>query len=65
MSESDGSSLQEYFIDDEKPKPGFQLRRLIPNFLTLCGLAAGMLAIQKAVGRLGCGRAVDRLCGGH
>jgi len=43
------SGLEEYFIDDEKPKPGFQLRRLIPNFLTLCGLAAGMLAIQKAV----------------
>lgn len=25
------------------------LRRLIPNFLTLCGMAAGLVAIQKAI----------------
>lgn len=49
QEDNSDSGLQEFFIDDEKPKPGFQLRRLIPNFLTLCGLAAGMLAIQKAV----------------
>lgn len=45
-------SLEDYFIEDapgEKPKPGFRLRRFLPNFLTLCALSAGLLSIQKAV----------------
>ena len=44
--------LEDYFIEDpqsEKPKPGFRLRRFLPNFLTLCALSAGLLSIQKAV----------------
>jgi len=49
QEQTEESGLKEFFIDDEQPKPGKQLRRLIPNFLTLCGLGAGMLAIQKAV----------------
>ncbi|MBU6235204.1 MAG: phosphatidylcholine/phosphatidylserine synthase [Alphaproteobacteria bacterium] len=47
--------LGEYFIDDPKneaPKPGFRLRRFLPNMLTLCGLSAGLLAIQKAMNGL-------------
>lgn len=45
-------SLEDYFIEDpqsDKPKPGMGMRRFLPNFLTLCGLSAGLLAIQKAV----------------
>jgi CDP-diacylglycerol--serine O-phosphatidyltransferase len=45
-------NFEDYFIEDpqnDKPKPGFRLRRFLPNFLTLCGLSAGLLAIQKAV----------------
>lgn len=45
-------NLEDYFIDDAKndaPKPGARLRRLVPNFLTLCGLSAGLLSIQKAI----------------
>ena len=47
-----GGGLGEYFIDDpegEKPKPGFRLRRFLPNMLTLIGLSAGLLAIQKGM----------------
>lgn len=45
-------SLKEFFIEDPKndeAKPGYQLRRFLPNFLTLCGLSAGLLSIQKAI----------------
>jgi CDP-diacylglycerol--serine O-phosphatidyltransferase len=45
-------ALEEFFIEDapgEKPKPGFRLRRFLPNFLTLCALSAGLLSIQKAI----------------
>ncbi len=45
-------TLDEYFIEDpqsERPKPGFRLRRFLPNFLTLCALSAGLLSIQRAV----------------
>lgn len=51
MAEQAGG-LGEYFIDDpkgDKPAPGYRLRRLLPSMLTLCGLAAGLLAIQKAM----------------
>jgi CDP-diacylglycerol--serine O-phosphatidyltransferase len=51
MSNND-QPLEDYFIDDpegEKPQPGFRLRRFLPNFLTLCALSSGLLAIQKAV----------------
>ena len=44
--------IEDYFIDEapgDEPKPGFQLRRFLPNFLTLCALSAGLLSIQKAV----------------
>jgi len=47
--------LGEYFIDDpqgERPKPGARLRRILPSLLTLCGLSAGLLAIQKAMNGL-------------
>lgn len=49
---ADTGGLGEYFIDDpknERPKPGFRLRRFLPSMLTLCGLSAGLLAIQKAM----------------
>ncbi|MCB1538267.1 MAG: CDP-diacylglycerol--serine O-phosphatidyltransferase [Rhodospirillales bacterium] len=45
-------TLDAYFIEDpseEKTPEGTRLRRFLPNFLTLCGLSAGLLAIQKAV----------------
>jgi len=45
-------SLENYFIEDspgEPTKPGFQLRRFLPNFLTLCALSAGLLSIQRAI----------------
>lgn len=45
-------SLEEYFIDDphdESDNAAQRLRRLIPNLLTLCGMAAGLVGIQKAV----------------
>lgn len=48
-------SLSDYFITDpheivnDDPAPQQRLRRIIPNLLTLCGLAAGLLAIQKAM----------------
>lgn len=48
-------SLSDYFITDpqeiasDEPTPQQRLRRIIPNLLTLCGLAAGLLAIQKAM----------------
>lgn len=48
-------SLSDYFITDpqeiaaDDPTPQQRLRRIIPNLLTLCGLAAGLLAIQKAM----------------
>ncbi len=44
--------LEDYFIEDpegEKAQPGFRLRKFLPNFLTLCALSSGLLAIQKAV----------------
>jgi CDP-diacylglycerol--serine O-phosphatidyltransferase len=44
--------LEEYFIGDpehEAPRPEFRLRRFLPNFLTLCALSSGLLAIQKAI----------------
>jgi CDP-diacylglycerol--serine O-phosphatidyltransferase len=47
--------LGEYFINDpetEEPKPDSRLRRFVPNMLTLCGLSAGLLAIQKAMNGL-------------
>lgn len=47
--------LGEVFIDDPKneaPKPGARLRRFLPSLLTLCGLSAGLLAIQKAMNGL-------------
>ncbi len=46
------SGIEDYFIDDhqdEKPRPDIRLRRFLPNFLTLCALSSGLLAIQKAV----------------
>lgn len=56
MSNTGGTgNLGEYFIEDPKgdaPKPGFRLRRFLPNMLTLCGLSAGLLAIQKAMNDL-------------
>lgn len=54
MTGSSGG-LGEYFIDDpegEDPQPGTRLRRFLPSMLTLCGLSAGLLAIQKAMNNL-------------
>lgn len=52
MTQPQEQPLEDFFIEDpqgEKPQPGFRLRRFLPNFLTLCALSAGLLAIQKAV----------------